>query len=289
MTKPFKVLRCLRVPQNAVGRDLVVGDLHGHRSLLEQALDRLSFDPSRDRVLSVGDLIDRGPESLATLALIEEPWFHAVLGNHELMLLNFLGYYGSRLHSRKTYASGVGEWVNEAIARNPKVVARLADRVAALPLAIHVEGDVPFNVTHGDLCPIGSRQDVLLSEARICVHKADASATSRSKFGEALRSELLGLRFDRHPVQISPSPMGELPVTYVGHSPVRHITIHDSYVYIDQGVCAKTPKRPDPVLPTVLDHRRFAYWLNGVATARGRALSQRPRNDSTTRPAASPV
>lgn len=287
--KPFTVARCLRVPQNVKGRDLVVGDLHGHRGLLEQALDRLSFDPSRDRVLSVGDLVDRGPDSLATLALIEEPWFHAVLGNHELMLINFLGYYGSRIHSRKSYPSGSGEWINEAIASSPKLVSRLADRVAALPLAIHVEGEAPYNVTHGDLYPIGSRQEALLSEATICVHKADASASSRSKFGEALRSELIGLRFERHHVQISCSPMGELPMTYVGHSPVRDITVHDSYVYIDQGVCASTPKRLDPVLPTVLDHRRFAYWLNGVATARGQAPSQQSRKSCPRRPAASTV
>ncbi len=138
--KPLKVNRCFRVPANLEGRDLVVGNLHGHRSLFEQALDRLGFEPTRDRVLSVGDLIDRGRESLATLSLIEEPWFHAVLGNHELMLLNYLGYYASELHSRKSYVSGGGEWVNEAISRNPKGLDRLADRVAALPLAIHVEG-----------------------------------------------------------------------------------------------------------------------------------------------------
>lgn len=87
LTKLFKVHHCLRIAANACGRDLVVGDLHGHRGLFEQALEQLDFDPSRDRVLSVGDLINRGPQSLATLSLIEQPWFHAVLGNHELMLL----------------------------------------------------------------------------------------------------------------------------------------------------------------------------------------------------------
>lgn len=69
----------------------MVGDLHGHRHLLEDELDRIGFNPTRDRVLSGGDLIDRGPDSLGTLELLEEPWFHAVLGNHELMLLNYLG------------------------------------------------------------------------------------------------------------------------------------------------------------------------------------------------------
>lgn len=277
MKKPLQIKRCLRLPENTDGRDFVVGDLHGHRSLLEQALDEAAFDQRCDRVLSVGDLIDRGPESLEALSLIEEPWFHAVLGNHELMLLNFLGYYGSRVHSRKSYPSGGGEWITDAIAKNSKDIERLADRVSALPLAIHVEGDVPFNVTHGDLTPIGSRQDALLGARNICVHKADAVTSSRVHFAAAMESDLLGLRFAQHPVQISPSPIGSLPMTYVGHSPIRHIIVHDSYIYIDQGVCAPSSKRASATLPTVLDHRRFASWLRGAATARQRASEASPR------------
>ena len=271
LTKISKVTRCLRLPRNATGRDLVVGDLHGHRSLFEQELDRLRFDPSCDRVLSVGDLIDRGPESLATLSLIEEPWFHAVLGNHELMLLNFLHCYGSRLHSRKSYPTGGGQWINEAITSNRKAVARLAERIATLPLAIHVEGDVPFNVTHGDLPPMGSPQDDLASDEMICMHKADHITSSRDKISAALKMDLMGLRFAQHSVQISPTPLAEIPITYAGHSPVRDVTVHNSYVYIDQGICAQTAKRAAPTPPTLLDHRKFAYWLGGVATARGQA------------------
>ncbi len=271
MTKPFKVQRCLRVPPNAKGRDLVVGDLHGHRDLLEGALDQLGFDRHRDRVLSVGDLIDRGPHSLATLSLLEEPWFHAVLGNHELMLLNYLGFYDSRLHSRKSFASGAGEWIVAAIAQHPKAVARLADRVAALPLAMHVQGNVPFNVMHGDLHPIGSHQGALFAKPAICVHEADAAASSRVHVEAALQSELLPLQFDQQAVRISGAPLGVLPITYVGHSPVEQIVVHNSYVYIDQGVGSTTSRRAGPTLPTVLDHRRFAHWLQGVASARERS------------------
>ncbi len=86
---------------NVNGRNLVVGSLPGHRDRLEQRLDAIGFDPARDRVLSVGDLVDRGPDSLATLQLIEQPWFHAVLGNHELMRLSALGFYSSRVQARK--------------------------------------------------------------------------------------------------------------------------------------------------------------------------------------------
>ncbi len=170
MTRISKVRRCLRLAANSLGRDLIVGDLHGHRSLLEQELDRLQFNPAFDRVLSVGDLIDRGPDSLDTLALIEEPWFHAVLGNHELMLLNDLGYYSSETHVRKALPRGGRQWISDAIAKNRKRLMRLADRVAALPLAIHVETPAPFNVMHSDLLPLGTAQDTLFCQKSVCIH-----------------------------------------------------------------------------------------------------------------------
>ncbi len=272
MSRISRIKRCQRLPRNAKGRDLVVGDLHGHRSLLEQELDRLRFDPARDRVLSVGDLIDRGPESLATLALIEEPWFHAVLGNHELALLNYLDYYSSRIHSKKSFPTGAGEWINAAIDKDQAMVQRLANRLAALPLVMHVDDALPFNVVHGDLHPISSKQEDLAREETVCVHKADAATSSRVNIGEALQSELLSLRFRQHSVQVSPTPVSDLAMTYAGHSPVRHVTVHNSYVYIDQGVCSRSTKA-DHRPPTVLEHRQFAYWLHGVTAARGQAVA----------------
>jgi hypothetical protein len=151
---------------------------------------------------------------------------------------------------------------------------RLADAIASLPLVIHVEGDASFNVTHGDLHLIGSRQDTLFSDETICVHKADIITSSRVNVGAALRTDLLVLPFGSQSVQISPTPLGGLPITYVGHSPMEHVTVHNSYVYIDQCVGARTSKRAaDQVPPTVLDHRKFAYWLGGVATARSAAAT----------------
>ena len=44
MPKLTRIKGCLRLPKNAVGVDWVVGDLHGHRALLEVELDRLGFD-----------------------------------------------------------------------------------------------------------------------------------------------------------------------------------------------------------------------------------------------------
>lgn len=71
---------------NVEGRDFAIGDLHGSFSLFEKLLDYLDFDPLKDRMFSVGDLCDRGPDSQRCLELLYEPWFHAVLSNHEQMM-----------------------------------------------------------------------------------------------------------------------------------------------------------------------------------------------------------
>jgi serine/threonine protein phosphatase 1 len=77
-------------PKNENGRDFVVGDIHGCYDLLMTGLSELGFDRRRDRLFSVRDIIDRGPDSQKCLMLLDEPWFHMVLGNHEQMMIDFL-------------------------------------------------------------------------------------------------------------------------------------------------------------------------------------------------------
>lgn len=75
---------------NSKGRDIYIGDLHGSYFKLMHLLDSLKFDPSTDRVFSVGDLVDRGRENLECLRLLKEDWFHCVVGNHEQMFLSYI-------------------------------------------------------------------------------------------------------------------------------------------------------------------------------------------------------
>ena len=84
MNNPIKTFQ-----PNLVGRDFVIGDLHGAYAVFENLLKNINFDTKVDRMFSVGDLIDRGPDSLKCLELIEEPWFHSVLSNHEKMMIDF--------------------------------------------------------------------------------------------------------------------------------------------------------------------------------------------------------
>jgi bis(5'-nucleosyl)-tetraphosphatase (symmetrical) len=67
----------------------LVGDLQGCCDAFERLLDKIGFSPSRDQVYLLGDLVNRGPASLATLQRLQGLGnaAHCLLGNHDLHLL----------------------------------------------------------------------------------------------------------------------------------------------------------------------------------------------------------
>jgi len=66
-----------------------VGDLQGCRDAFLRLLQAIGFSPDRDRLWLTGDLVNRGPESAATLREVMAlgAAATAVLGNHDLHLL----------------------------------------------------------------------------------------------------------------------------------------------------------------------------------------------------------
>lgn len=73
---------------NLIGKDFVVGDIHARFDEFMQSLQQQGFNPEVDRLFCVGDLIDRGTQPKAVVELLQQPWFFAVRGNHEQMLLD---------------------------------------------------------------------------------------------------------------------------------------------------------------------------------------------------------
>ena len=66
-----------------------VGDIQGCLKPLQYLLDEVEFNPRTDQLWLVGDLINRGPQSLATLRFIHAlgDCTRIVLGNHDLHFL----------------------------------------------------------------------------------------------------------------------------------------------------------------------------------------------------------
>jgi len=73
----------------------IIGDVQGCYRELQALLEKIDYNPDRDRLGFVGDLVNRGPDSLAVLEFISQlsnPL--VVLGNHDLHLLELA--YGVR-------------------------------------------------------------------------------------------------------------------------------------------------------------------------------------------------
>lgn len=130
-----------RFDANPNGRDFVVGDIHGWFEPLELALEQVGFDCTRDRLFSVGDLIDRGPESERCLFLQQEPWFAAVRGNHEQILFDWLRDPDSTNVAdwlRYGGAAWLGEGPEQYFQCNPQIRAYAEQLAVEMPWVIEL-------------------------------------------------------------------------------------------------------------------------------------------------------
>ena len=139
-----------RFALNESGRDFVVGDVHGMFGHLRALLDEVGFDEERDRLFSVGDLVDRGPGSSEALEWLDRPWFHACRGNHEQFAID--SEDPEQLDVWVNYNGG--EWWLDLDDRGrPRGLPH--PRFCALPMAMEVEtrwGRV--GIVHADVPPL---------------------------------------------------------------------------------------------------------------------------------------
>lgn len=126
----------LTLEENTQGRDFVVGDIHGHFDVLDKALMAVHFDPARDRLISIGDLINRGPQSPRCLEFLSQPWFYAVRGNHEDY---FIKNYREGLRLTEEQKAGVRPDFRWLFNQSAQDLKRMHQAFSAMPIAIELK------------------------------------------------------------------------------------------------------------------------------------------------------
>lgn len=164
-----------------------IGDLQGCHAEFMGLLERLRFDPARDRLWLTGDLVNRGPESLAVLRTVRSLGACAtvVLGNHDLHLLAMA-------------------WAPQTVRRHDAELRAVLDAadaadllawLAARPL-LHRDEACGWTLIHAGLPPQWS-----LAEAEACAREVEAALTGRP-------AELLAGMYGNAPDLWSPRLVG---------------------------------------------------------------------------------
>lgn len=235
-----------RFALNQRGRDLVVGDIHGMFEHLERLLDSIAFDESADRLFSVGDLVDRGPDSRSTLRWLAYSWFHACRGNHEQFVLDSGSPEDRALWTR----SNGGAWWLELDAEEQ---TRFRAAIARLPLAMEVS-------TASGLVGI--------------VHAGVPPLLSWDRFMELLEAgdqeAMLYAMWSRRRLQSVDSSLvsGRVEQIYCGHTPTRGTVRLGNVLHIDTGAVYAYENFIDARLTAVEVHPR-PYREFTISTVRG--------------------
>jgi serine/threonine protein phosphatase 1 len=205
-----------RFAANVDGRDFVVGDIHGCFDALRTELDDIAFDETKDRLFSVGDLVDRGPASEESIDWIGKPWFHAVRGNHEQMAIGV----AAGKHDHMNYFSNGGAWF---LGLPPERQKLYADVFEALPYAMEIETGIGrIGIVHAECCG-ESWDDFTWSlehpESKTKLRNVTEIALwARSRIRDHDQTEIKGLR-----------------ALFVGHTPVSEVCRLGNVVYVDTG------------------------------------------------------
>ena len=226
--------------RNRKGRDLVVGDVHGHFVTLRRALAELEVG-EHDRVISLGDLVDRGPDSAEAKEWIvgNDPSarFDLVLrGNHEQMMLEGLtdNPRGEpiRISDTGPYAQWMANGGTWWFGRSEAEARAWIDAVRALPITARVETAWgPVGLVHASpVYPTWAElESKLQNDDRVHRDARKRALWSRVRHGWAQR--YLGETGEEHL-----GPVEGVRAVVTGHTPIPEPAWHENVLGIDTGV-----------------------------------------------------
>lgn len=212
---------------NLRGVDFFVGDIHGGFTQLSKDLAAQGFDPAQDRLICVGDLVDRGEDSDVASQWLEQPFFHAVRGNHEDLYLRWraLGSQGRARQEfeKESYFKNGGRWVRNVDELEHR---KLESLLAQLPyfIAVAAPDGRTVGVVHAEL-PDGCAWPKLLQLSG-CSDLLKSMTWGRTRLRAARKGEPEGKDGNR---------IRGLDALVCGHVVVRQPTVLGNIIYLDTG------------------------------------------------------
>lgn len=221
-------MKVLRLGLNTQGSDFVVGDIHGHFDEFEALIRKIHFDPNKDRMISVGDHIDRGPQNHRSLHYLAQPWFYSVRGNHEALLL---GAQNDLPGLYDLWMRNGGDWA-ETMQRD--ALAPFVAQYERLPYLIDVETNKGHvGIVHADV-PTDYKWPELLEKAEndeLSPRDWNVMLWSRAVY-QRLRLWIL------YPGLYHENRVEGVHRIYVGHSIVAMPIFFGNFGFIDTGAYA---------------------------------------------------
>lgn len=149
-----------------------IGDIQGCREHLERLLDKVKFDTARDTIWFVGDLVNRGPDSLGVLRLVRNQLREraiTVVGNHDIHLMSVWSGHG-RLKSSDTLKATL----------NAEDADELIDWLRRRPL-MHLDEELGYAMIHAGIPPGWS-----VAEAQLRALELEEALRGRIPFEELM-------------------------------------------------------------------------------------------------------
>lgn len=190
-------------------RILIVGDIHGDLDSLSMCLDQLNWNKDTDLLISVGDLIDRGPKNHETLLFAKEN-MECVLGNHDSFMVDQITGYDSSL---RTWMFNGGDWVTDNEEAYYAVARAVGSWMLALPLALEIELDSgsSIGVVHAELPTVNNDWD-LFTRMLSSNHVAQSAIWGRTRIRNDKDNTIKGVKnlFVGHTVVPKPVLLGNI-------------------------------------------------------------------------------
>ena len=217
------------IPLDESKRHFVFGDIHGRYTTFQNLLESIGYNASTDVIYSVGDLIDRGPDSALVVEFFKRPNCHAILGNHEQMVLNLRDW-----ETVWTDSWAGGQATLRSIKSHSHNLDWLLEFCAALPICLDVGDETQacsFRLIHAE-CPVE------WTDTKLTTYLAGVSrhsiAEGRLLWGRKDITQVLrALDKTGNTDRISISEARSRRSVFLGHTPVSEIINVSNLYWLD--------------------------------------------------------